>query len=296
MNFLRNIGRWSFHRSRGFYCILSILTFLLAWGVIEGIWIETRIESLQSEHWKGSSPLTVVHLSDLHTEILFPGILSTAVTRTQEAKPDLIVITGDLFNRNPPEKAGKQLIEALRQLSDSAPVYVCLGNHDYGTFSFSGGAPLPLGKSRSEAIADIVREGGARLLVNTTDTLLIRGETVTLIGLDEYVEDNVSFNRLFNTLPDTPAYRIVLAHSPQIMDEILRYKWNLCLAGHTHGGQIRIPILDWTICNFLGIKQVSRVYPLSDNQHLNVSRGIASLGWIRFFCPPEVVVLKITKN
>ncbi|HKR26258.1 MAG TPA: hypothetical protein VJS11_02350, partial [Acidobacteriaceae bacterium] len=86
---------------------------------------------------------------------------------------------------------------------------------------------------------------------------------------------------------------IVLAHEPDILPEIAKYRTDLMLSGHTHGGQVRLPFWGAVVLPPLGKKYVEGLFRYGDTQ-LFVNRGIGTVGMpFRLNCPPEITVLTL---
>jgi uncharacterized protein len=222
------------------------------------------------------SPIKIAHLSDLHT--YGPGKLEQKMLAILEReKPDLIVITGDLIS----EADGYEgCLEVLKQLHAPMGVWVVLGNHEnwaaqrmkqvYGSF-----------KAYYEA-------AGAKLLFNSNQKLR---DDVWLIGLDDAMAGVPNMAAAFAAVPSN-AYKITLFHSPAAFDEVAG-KCDLAFAGHTHGGQVRLPYIKplWLPekCGDYDEGWFER-----DGSKMYVSRGLGtSLLPIRFNCRPEIAIITL---
>ncbi len=210
--------------------------------------------------WDG---LTVAHLSDLHVSKTFPASwLAEVVRKVNAAKPDLVVITGDIFDGDP-----KQSIDELRPLRDlRAPlgVHACLGNHEY--------------------YADLRRWGpllaelGPRILQNEHIVLRRNGAELILAGVTDSAAAAYRLpppdigKALRGASPELPL--LLLAHRPALADQVRRLSRpgaTLQLSGHTHAGQI-IGLAE--IIKYLNKGYLNGLYALGD-MRLHVSPGTA---------------------
>ncbi len=231
-------------------------------------------------------PIRLLHITDLHVERLTRR--EQAVLRLMdEAQADLIVITGDYvnlsFNRDPKTHAQVRLL--LRQLS--AP---------YGVYATLGSPPVDL----REEIVPIFDDLPIHLLrqdwmqVNLGD-----GRRLVLVGMDcthHLPTDQARLANLMTAAPNGDP-QILLYHSPELMPEATEHGIDLYLCGHTHGGQVRLPIIGPLLTSSqLGRKYVMGLYR-NGRTHLYVSRGIGLEGLsaprVRFLAPPEMTLITL---
>lgn len=222
--------------------------------------------------------LHVLHLSDLHLTRWIPRMEKTRQA-LGELRPDLAVITGDLGHRS---WRWRQSLPAVLRLLESiqAPmgIYFILGNHD----------SLQLG-------AELVRHG-MRMLTNESVVLTRRGQRMALIGLAQH-------RRIDTDIPAalaetrTEDFKLMLMHYPDLIFAAGAAGADVCLAGHTHGGQICYPdgspILGH---DALSPKQCSGVHKINETW-LVVNRGMGKAGVkLRLFCPPHAILLTFTRG
>lgn len=223
--------------------------------------------------------LSITHITDLHftggqTRAFYDVVLDQA----QQFDSDLIAITGDIVDDS---KLISWIPETLGRLTARAGVYYVLGNHDHR---------LP----DVPALRRCLNEAGLIDLGASCKIIEVR-ETPILIGGNERV--------WFGPPPDPPKHeaedgkrslRVLLSHSPDQIAWARRHHFDLMLAGHTHGGQIRLPVLGPFVSpSRFGVKYASGIF-YEEPTLMHVSRGISAEHPIRFNCRPELtkIVLK----
>ncbi|MEN6405588.1 MAG: metallophosphoesterase [Thermoguttaceae bacterium] len=221
--------------------------------------------------------LTILHLSDFH----FIGRVGKAyfcevVRIANQMRPDLICITGDLVDRS---RCFDWIAETLGRLSARCGVYYVLGNHD---------ARVDVARLRQILQGHGLVDVGSRWL-----SMEINGSPVALAGDERPWFDDWSGS---DAAPPGEALRIVLAHTPDRLGWARRQNADLMLAGHTHGGQIRIPPLGAIFApTRSGVKHSSGVFFASPTI-LHVTRGVSSDVPMRWNCRPEVAWLRLCVN
>lgn len=92
-----------------------------------------------------------------------------------------------------------------------------------------------------DAVAGMLSESGVVVLRNEHMTIQIKGQFLTLVGIDDVWSGSMDVEQGFRRLPSGETPRIVLAHNPDMKESLKKYDWDLMLCGHTHGGQVEIP-------------------------------------------------------
>jgi predicted MPP superfamily phosphohydrolase len=250
--------------------ILAVLTALAA--AVDGLFIEPfRIEVTHSAVGaQVAAPLKIAHLSDLHTTG-FGRRERKLLELLDEEKPDVIIITGDTLGRGDHYEPVRFLLSKLH-----APlgVWFVLGNWENerpvsNEHAFYAGAGIHL----------LVNEGAA-----------IRPD-IWLAGLDDPASSEPNFNTAVANAPPG-AYVIAALHAPGYFDTIAG-RAPLVLAGHAHGGQVRLP----PIPVFWLPKECGRYlegWYEERGSLMYVSRGIGtSILPIRFLCRPELAIITL---
>lgn len=242
---------------------------------VEPYWLSVRsIEIKTAKLPKGTKTIRVVHISDLHSD---------GVTRLEEKlppaiaeqKPDLIVFSGDSLNS--PE--GLPIFrKCLTEIAKIAPTYVVRGNWDVWYWNK----------------LDLFGETGAKSLDSQAERMEINGAPIWLSGV--FVGDE---GKIVETLAPIPKneFSIFLFHYPDLIEEASRAEIDLYCAGHTHGGQVAMPIYGALVTfSKFGKKYEGGSYQVGKTL-LNVNRGIGMEGGntprVRFWARPEITVIDI---
>lgn len=194
---------------------------------------------------------------------------------------DAVAITGD-FVTHILRSTLDEIVEALSTLEAPDGVFAVLGNHDHWT--------------NASSVADAVRTAGVNLLLNT-HTVLERGEKgsdkLVIAGVDDIWERQHDLDTALQDAPNDSAV-VLLAHEPDYADEVAADgRVALQLSGHSHGGQVRIPLRGAVILPYLGQKYDLGHYTIGDLQ-LYVNPGVGMLDVpFRLGCPPEITVFTL---
>jgi predicted MPP superfamily phosphohydrolase len=218
--------------------------------------------------------LSIVHLSDLHiTGRLGIDFFRAAVQKANELQPDLIAITGDFIDDF---ELLDWIPDALGKLAAPLGVHFVLGNHDGFTHE-----PVRL----RETLISI----GFNDLGSCWRSLDARGANIILAGNElPWFVPAADMGYCPPRSPATPQLRILLSHSPDQFRWASRWDFDLMLAGHTHGGQIRLPLVGPILApSWHGVKYASGTFFKSPTL-MHVSRGLSGEAPIRLNCPPEI--------
>ncbi|MCI0338660.1 MAG: metallophosphoesterase [Acidobacteria bacterium] len=238
--------------------------------------VEVRITNLPAEF----NGLTIAQMSDIHHGP-YTGLdyISHCVEIVNGMNADIVALTGDFTFGG--RRYLEPCAEVLKGLKARVGLYAVLGNHDY----YVGAGH----------VARALKNAGCDMLVDAQDRLEYHGARLWLLGVDDLLYGYTDVNRLMRDLPqDEP--RIVLSHNPDFIEEfaVKRKQIDLMISGHTHGGQIRLPLI--------GAPQISSDYGQRYAIGLNhkgpmqvyTSRGIGTILLpTRFDCPPEIVLFTL---
>ena len=221
--------------------------------------------------------IKIVHFSDLHYgRHLFIEDLSQIIIKINNQKPDIVIFTGDLIDEDTvfTENERTKIIEQLNKIETTLGKYAVLGNHDY----------------KNEEFTKILEESDFTLLDNEYELIYYKSnEPILISGLDDTLEGTPDLTTTFPSDIVIPEFRILLVHEPDYADEVTKYNYNLILSGHSHQGQVRLPLIG-AIAKVPGAKKYynNSFYQLETSK-LYISSGIGtSAHYIRFLCKPSI--------
>jgi uncharacterized protein len=266
--------------------------------LVEPRWLEvTETEIPLPRLPRALDGLRIAHLSDLHlSHFVSRQYLQRCIHAATEAEADLALVTGDFVTRSRRWIAG--LAPLLGRLRARHGVYAILGNHDHYV--------------SADGVAEAVASAGVRMLRNRHVCLNLNGAPLWLVGIDSMrgkqyrmapqEQARVDW-RMGNNLDralagvDPKAFRILLAHSPDILPQALEWDLDLVLSGHTHGGQVRFPVVGATVVpSRFGPRYAAGLF-VEGNTRLYVTRGLGVVRLpIRFLCRPELSLLTLRRE
>lgn len=223
-----------------------------------------------------SELVRILHLSDLHF-IGCPGsdFYRCAVELALKQPIDLIVFTGDLIDE--PDLLA-EAIEILRPLTSHAPCVFILGNHDW--------------RYEFEQIRDDVEKSGWKCVTVQPLLTTVRGHRMLIAGSEmpwmrehppAVTESGCDIN-------------LLLSHSPDQFKLARQLGYDLMLSGHTHGGQVVLPLIGPVYSPSLyGVSYAAGLFDLG-SMTLHVSRGLGAKDPMRWRCRPEMTVLEVVVN
>jgi uncharacterized protein len=227
----------------------------------------------------------IAQISDFHTDSwMTPGRVLGLVNLVNAEEPDLVAITGDFATYSRFRSLIRHalgLVAPLHRLHAPDGVVAVLGNHDH--------------KTDARAIRRVLARSGVIELCNTALTLRRDGAALHLCGVDDVREGTVDLDLVLRGLPEEGA-AVLLAHEPDFADEsAVAGRFDLQLSGHSHGGQVGLPLL-----RFLFLPKLSRRYPSGlyrvGGMYLYTNRGLGAHPRLRFNCRPEITLFTLRSS
>jgi predicted MPP superfamily phosphohydrolase len=262
--------------------LLGFTTAAYAVG-IEPNWFETVVQPVRIPGLK--QPLRILHLSDIHASSVFPlQSVEAAIALALETKPDLICLTGDFVTAMEPLDRDRYAA-ALRRLSAAAPTFAVLGNDDGGVF-----LNLPDAYPDTAFVRSLLSMAQVTLLHNASTIVTVRAQPLRLTGLGDLWARQVDPSVFQCSAGACPT--VVMAHNPDTKDLIRDFTWDLMLSGHTHGGQVLIPLIGTRYAPVNDKRFVAGLKSWNTRQ-IYVTRGVGSLAGVRFRCRPEITLLDL---
>ena len=235
--------------------------------------------------------LKIVHISDIHYgRTVHKKELENIKKEVNLMKPDIIVFTGDLIDKDTElkEKDIKILTDFLTGLDANINKYAITGNHDHEFKNY-----------------DIIIENGGfinlndtydLIYTNTTNNILIAGVSTNVYGKKTIKEKLESTFTYLESTENKPNFTILIIHEPDFIDEIDYSKFSLVLAGHSHNGQVRLPLIGAIKKPNYAKKYYDEYYKLK-NTDLYISSGIGvSEVNFRLFNRPSFNLYRLTNR
>jgi predicted MPP superfamily phosphohydrolase len=251
----------------------------------------------------GSEPIKILHVSDLH---MLPGHRSKQewVAALDSLEPDLVVNTGDNLSH---QQAVPSVLRALGPLLDRPGVFI-FGSNDYYAPKPKNPARYLLprgGKKRVHGehlpwqdLRAAFAERGWVDLTHVRRTVKAAGQDVFAAGVDDPHLRRDRYSEISGPADPGAALRLGISHSPEprVLDEFAADGYDLVLAGHTHGGQLRVPLYGALVTNCaLDRSRARGVSRWGARMWMNVSAGLGTSPYapVRFSCPPEASLLTL---
>ena len=233
---------------------------------------------------------TIVHLSDLHSKE-FGDKQKRLIDEISGVDPDLIVFTGDLIDRRRYNEGSS--LELMQQAASIAPTYFVMGNHEWWSGKFSA-----LEKSLDERGVNVLRNTFASIS-NGSDEIFVVGIDDPASGTEMYEAETVrrGIEEALHGIEEN-AFKVLLAHRPELFPIYTGYGFNLVLSGHAHGGQVRLPFIGGVVAPNQGIlpRFTAGRYDI-EHSVMVVHRGLGnSIFPQRLFNRPELIVLTLKKS
>lgn len=271
----------------GLYFFLSIDLFALRYYVT---YVEPQrliLREVRIETPKFKEPVRILHISDIQAGSI--GAYEAAIfARIAALDPDLILNTGDYLQEVPPatfESELPKLVALMRSLSPRYGMYGVFGDTEMELYRVPREAlqPLDLLSSRTvriETPAGVLSLHGLSLFQSNHAQWAVR-------TVGPWIEQS-----------DDTEFRILMGHSPDYAMGMMEKPIDLCLAGHTHGGQVRLPFIGALTIYSQVPKEWARGFRRIGIPYLNVSAGAGSnrrngLPPIRFNCPTEMTLIEL---
>ena len=269
-------------RRASIYVLVALI--LVLWTV----WFEPaslRVQQVDEPlAWPYARPLRVTVVSDLHVGAPYYGLsrLPSTVDRINATHPDLICIAGDFVTLGvlgghfvPPEAIARE----LSRLKARVGVYAVLGNHDR---QFS-----------EPRVRDALTSAGIQVLEDTAVRVATPSGPVWVAGVSDYWTGPHDIHRALAAVTDTAAPVLLITHNPDLFPRIPA-RVTLTIAGHTHGGQVRLPLIGSPIVTSAYGQRYVRGSVVEGGRHLFVSTGIGTSDLpVRLGVPPTIFVLTL---
>ena len=202
--------------------------------------------------------------------------------------PDIIVLLGDMVHSG---RQASKYLSLLEELEARQGIWACLGNHEHGFVWYSrylGPSPVASVDEWRRIYADL----GIELLVNEARPVEKSGARIWLVGVDDAYSGNDDLPKALQGV-DRNEFCLAITHSPDLVDNPRVDELDLVFAGHTHGGQVCLPLLGPIYAPCRKPRQRASGLICTNRTTMYVSRGVGEAMPIRFRCPRELTLITL---
>ena len=264
---------------------VSIVVFCLVWGaLVEPSRTVITKRQIALPNWKSAhGGLRIALISDLHigSPHNHVGRLRELVAQANSERPDMIFLLGDYVIHDVfggEFVAPSHFAPELARLEAPFGVYAVLGNHDC---SYD-----------EESVAKALEHVGIPVLQNESIRLDVGDEPLWISGVRDLSSRRTNLDRAISHIPKDES-ALLLTHNPAVFSQVPAAV-NFSVAGHTHGGQVRVPWVKNFLHWFRGSQPYTRGYHIREGKHFFVTSGVGtSVVPVRFRVPPEIAVLTL---
>lgn len=295
------ISRRLFLKSAGGFTLATGSLGGYAFGVEPGLLLERTAYQITPPNWPAGLQLKIAIIADLHAcePWMSAARVKSICEAANEMKPDLTVLLGDYnagHNMVTAPVLPDQWGESLEVLKAPLGVYAILGNHDW----WHGAIPR-FRSDEAESIRRAFKGAKIRLLENHAVRLTHQNKPFWLLGIGDQMATRIGRGRYqgHDDLPGTlrqvtdNAPAILLAHEPFIFRDVPE-RIAITLCGHTHGGQVNLPIIGAPFAARRFGKEHVYGHIVEEGRHMLISAGLGtSIVPVRFMRPPEIVELTL---
>ncbi|MBB6443668.1 metallophosphoesterase [Bacillus benzoevorans] len=236
---------------------------------------------------RGFDQFKIVQFSDTHIGFQYTiGQLKKLVEHINRLEPDIVLFTGDLMDQPNKYLESSKIAPILQNIEAPYGKFAVYGNHDHGGYG-------------TDIYRNIMESCGFVLLQNEfREIKLLDGSSIYISGLDDALLGKPDLAQTAGTLP-ADRFNILLSHEPDIALQAARYNIHLQLSGHSHGGQVRIPLYGalytppFSDIYHEGLYEIDHSLPFL----LYVNRGLGTTRLpFRFLSKPELTLFTLTSQ
>ena len=223
--------------------------------------------------------LKIIHISDIHYKSTVDNTyLKKIVKLINKQNPDIVIFTGDFLDKRF-TYSNKEIEEAKKELNKI--------NSTLGNFAVSGNHDII---NNPESFKNIFNENFT-ILENEEKLIYYKESTpISLVGFSDALETKVNYEILEK---ENNYFRFIMLHEPDEYEKIKEYDFDILFSGHSHNGQVRLPLIG-TIYTPVGSKKYYQEYYKLDNREIFISNGIGTSGLdVRFLSSPSINLYRI---
>lgn len=255
-------------------------------GVSAKVYYDTNVFKVnyvefQTNKIPKGAEITILQISDVHNKD-FGNENERLIEVSKKLNADIIVLTGDLVDRSTENLSSVySLIEGLKLVNDN--IFFVSGNHEWDN------------RFKQELLTGL-EQRGITILNNKSTKLFIGGKELNLVGIDDESTNHENLDIAFKRLEEA-YYTVLLSHSPGVVESYENIAADLILSGHTHGGQIRLPIVGAIVAPNQGYfpEYDKGVFEIGPNQYLYIDSGLGtSVAPVRFWNQSQISLIKVS--
>lgn len=269
--------------------ILIIIGIILYARFIGTMGLETKEYAIYDKNLpSGFDGIKIVHFSDLHyNRAITSAKVDKIIEEINLINPDIVVFTGDLIDKDMiiTDSDYEYLTKAFKRINSKYGKFSILGNHDY---------------DEMDKVIDVFNNSGFKYLENSYEIIYNdKNEKIFIggIGNVSYDLDDIDKTMEYFNSNDDIDYKVMLLHEPDISKKIVEdYNVSLILAGHSHNGQVRLPLIG-ALYTPPGAKEYYDEHYVVDGANLYISSGIGvSTVNYRFWNRPSINFYRINRD
>ena len=170
------------------------------------------------------------------------------------------------------------------------PTFACLGNHDYQRKPKKFPPPGP-------SVLKFLADANITVLQNESKSIIVNGQRIVIAGMEDYWKGRPNAQGCLPLIdePREDVHFLLLDHNPDHLLKLQDYDWDIAFSGHAHGGQIKIPFIEWRPHTNLENNHLARpgIQEIFPKRYLCESVGLGNLYELRMFCKPDIILLDI---
>lgn len=242
--------------------------------------IEISNHTIKNNVPKGFNGFKILQIADLQNKS-FGRNHKILIDKMKLLTPDIIVITGDLLDRNRTNIA--VAMDFIRQAKNIAPIYFVTGNHEHQSPNNS-----------IEILFKNLKKENINILDNKKITISRNNSEIEIIGINDY-SVNRKYGEILESLSNKEYFQILLTHRPELFPDYSKYDIDLVFAGHAHGGQIRLPYIGGIFAPNQGLFPLyTEGMHIENNTTMIVSRGLGNSTFpFRINNRPELILVNL---
>lgn len=267
---------------KAIFVIFAVWFSFLLWIVYQNKNIQiTKYDITNSKIPKSFDKFRIVQISDYHNGT-FTRNNEKLIQKLSNCNPDIIVITGDLFDGK--DEDFSLCFDLTERLIKLAPVYFVTGNHEKSIKEY-------------QDLKQHLEEIGVTVLEDEITPIERNGESISLLGIQDlnFQKKMKNIQNVIQGLMKENTYNILLSHRPEIFEDYVSSNVDLVFTGHTHGGQFRIPFIGGIYAPHQGFfpKYDAGIF-VKNNTTMIINRGLGQSSIpLRFNNNPEIILVEL---